>query len=509
MAHILPSGLCANFEQPAGILQLDGKFPLDRVSADIAVIGGGPAGAIAAWRLCQMGFRTCLIERRGLARSVVGEALPASTLRLLHEVGLTSAVARSGALRCDEILQRWGGSGENARPTSVYMVDRGRLDAALLEAAADIGVEILSPARLRRQQETLEGWNLEVETADGIGRVAARFLIDARGRRAAGTRRLGAPTAALCGRWRGVALPAQPQLRIEAAEDAWIWGAPLADGSFVAQVYLRTSDCAGLSEAAREVRYRAVLRESKLFAGCRRADLIDPVRIRDASCRVATEPATRNTIRIGDSCVAMDPLSSQGVQSAIRSALQGSVVANTILSGGDIDAGIEFYRNATRAVAERHRDTSAALYADQRDNASSFWLERASSRRAPDDIEVDRIPLSSFLRLSPGARVIDHPAIEGDVIRRRPALIHPRLSEPTAFVEGIAVSRAIALVGSGNRAATILAQWAPLMPGATARVLLGWLIRHEVLVSDESLFMSSETSATLLPSAIPASGRFD
>jgi flavin-dependent dehydrogenase len=460
---------------------------------------------IAAMRLRRMGFRTCLIERQGPVRSVVGEALPVSTLRLLHEIGLTSAVARSDALRCDEIVQRWDGGDENVRPANVFLIDRGRLDAALLDVAANAGVEILCPARLRGLEETPAGWSLEVETATGAGRVTARFLVDARGRRIAGTRRLGASTAASCGRWRGVALPARPQLRIEAADDAWIWGAPLMDGSLVVQVFLQTRDCAGLSQAAREARYRTVLCESKLFAGCRHGILIDPVRVRDASCRAAAEPVTRNMVRIGDACVAMDPLSSQGVQSGIRSALQGSVVANTILSGGDVDAAIEFYRRAAGAVAERHRDTSAAVYADQGNSASSFWLERAAPRWARPDVEVDHIPLPSLLRLSPDARLVDHPVIEGEMIRRRPALVHPRLSEPTAFVEGVALSRAIALIGPGNCAATILVQWAPLMPAATARALLAWLIRHDILVPDESLATGLATSAALPPSAIPAS----
>jgi hypothetical protein len=249
------------------------------------------------------------------------------------------------------------------------------------------------------------------------------------------------------------------------------------------------------------LRYRTVLGQSKLFAGCGQGSLIDPVRIRDASCRVAVEPVTQYMVRIGDSCVAMDPLSSQGVQSAIRSALQGSVVANSILSGGDVDAAIEFYRGAARSVAERHRDTSAALYAEQ-GSASPFWRERAS--RASPDIEIDRITVPPSLRLSPDARLVDHPAIEGDMIRRCPALVHPGLSEPTAFVEGISVARAIASIGPGDRVETILARWALLMPAVTAQALLAWLVRHDVLVSDQSPVMGSATPAALPPSGIPA-----
>jgi hypothetical protein len=79
------------------------------------------------------------------------------------------------------------------------------------------------------------------------------------------------------------------------------------------------------------------------------------------------------------------------------------------------------------------------------------------------------------------------------------------LSEPTAFVEGIAVARAIASIGPGHRVETILAQWAPLMPAATAQALLAWLIRHGVLVADQGPAMDPATSTAVPPSAIPAS----
>ncbi|MFB9267255.1 NAD(P)/FAD-dependent oxidoreductase [Bradyrhizobium erythrophlei] len=475
----------------------------------MAVIGGGPAGAIAARQLRRMGFRTCLIEARGPLHPVVGEALPVTTLRLLHQLGFDSAVTERDALRCDEIMQRWGDGDATARPTSVVMVDRGRFDPALIDIAAEAGVNVMCPARLRRRDETPEGWDLEVETGAGVVRVAARFLVDARGRRAAGSRLLGAATVALCARWRGVAFAAQPQMRIEAAADAWLWGAPLADGSLVVQVFQRTADCTGLSPASREARYRAILRGAKLFSGCDAGVLIDPVHARDASCRVAIEPVTPTMIRIGDLCVAMDPLSSQGVQSAARSALQGSAVANTILSGGDHEAAIEFYRRATHAIATRHRETSAAFYAEAGSRASPFWRERVAAHPISPGIEPGRRTLPSRVRLSPDAHLVDHPVIEGDVVRRRPALTHPRLGEPTAFAEGIALSGAIASIEHAHRVPDILAQWGSMMPAVTARALLDWLIRHDVLVDDDGPPTGPATPTARRPSASRASWRPD
>jgi flavin-dependent dehydrogenase len=475
---------------------------LDRLSTDIAVIGGGPAGAIAARELRRMGFRTLLIEARGAERPVVGEALPATTLRLLHELGLDAAIAAADALRCDEIIQQWSGDDEIVRPTSVAMVDRGRLDRALIAIVADAGVEVICPARLRGQTETPEGWDLEIESAAGAARLTARFLVDARGRRAAGSRLLGPSMVALCARWRGVSL-ARPQLRIAAVDDGWVWGAPLADGSFVAQVYQRTADCAGLSPATRAARYRATLQTTKLFSMLADADLLDPVRARDASCRLAITPVTPRMIRIGDCCVAMDPLSSQGVQSAIRAGLRGSVVVNTILSGGDADAAIEFYTNAVATDAARHREASAAFYTEAASRPSLFWRERASASPQPQQIPPESLMRPLRVRLSPDARLIDHPVIEGDQVRRRPALTHPRLSEPVAFIQGVALSAVLTPFNRVHDVSDILARWSSTMPPQTAQALLGWLIRHEVLVGDDLLPTGGVGAASADPATAP------
>ncbi|WP_349631095.1 flavin-dependent monooxygenase QhpG [Bradyrhizobium jicamae] len=450
----------------------------------MAVIGGGPAGAIAARAFRRMGFHTLLIEARGAERAVVGEALPATTLRLLHELGLDAAIAAADALRCDEIIQQWSGDDEIVRPTSVAMVDRNRLDRALIATAADSGVDVICPARLRAQTETPEGWELDIESAAGATRVTARFLVDARGRRAAGSRLLGPSMVALCGRWRGVSF-GRPQLRIAAVDDGWVWGAPLADGSFVAQVYQRAADCAGLSPTTRAARYRATLQTTRLFSMPADAVLLDPVRARDASCRLAITPVTPRMIRIGDCCVAMDPLSSQGVQSAIRAGLRGSAVVNTILSGGDAAAAIEFYTNAVAADAARHREASAAFYTDVAGRPSLFWRERASAPPQPQHVPTEPLVRPLRVRLSPDARLIDHPVIERDQVRRRPALIHPRLSEPVAFVQGVALPSVLAPLGRVHDVSDILAQWSSTMPPQIAQALLDWLIRHEVLLDDD------------------------
>ena len=75
----------------------------------------------------------------------------------------------------------------------------------------------------------------------------------------------------------------------------------------------------------------------------------------------------------------MDPLSSQGVQAAIRSGLQASTVAHTMLSGGDATAAMEFHRHAQHAAVAAHARFTSQIYAAQSVYASSFWQARVAS----------------------------------------------------------------------------------------------------------------------------------
>ncbi|MEE3248980.1 MAG: FAD-dependent oxidoreductase, partial [Chloroflexota bacterium] len=62
------------------------------LSADVIVIGGGPAGSAAATMLARKGWQVTLLEREQFPRDHVGESLLPASISVLEELGALNAV---------------------------------------------------------------------------------------------------------------------------------------------------------------------------------------------------------------------------------------------------------------------------------------------------------------------------------------------------------------------------------------------------------------------------------
>jgi flavin-dependent dehydrogenase len=162
-------------------------FDVDSVRAvdsDALVIGAGPAGASAAIRLAQAGWRVVLVEQHEYPRQkVCGECISASNLALVDELGIG---VEFGQLAGAELRQvGWmNGSvtlmGEFPAPAAgPYRFGRalGRdvFDSLLLERARSVGVRVLQPARVRAVGGMLGNFRSRIEELD-VGLAAASNL---------------------------------------------------------------------------------------------------------------------------------------------------------------------------------------------------------------------------------------------------------------------------------------------------------------------------------------------
>ena len=68
------------------------------MSADVLIVGGGPAGASTAFRLAKRGIRVRVLERARYPRSKpCAECLSPQASRALHDMGVLSDLESQGA----------------------------------------------------------------------------------------------------------------------------------------------------------------------------------------------------------------------------------------------------------------------------------------------------------------------------------------------------------------------------------------------------------------------------
>jgi geranylgeranyl reductase family protein len=325
------------------------RRPAGEPGWDVAVVGGGPAGAIAACVAAGAGARVVLLDRAAIPRyKTCGGGLIGTTQRLASEhIGLPKHISS----RVQAATVTLDGSRSFTRRVAdgdlLEMVNRDEFDAALVRAAEAARAELRQRTAQRGLTETEDRVTLQTSG----GPLAARVVIGADG--SAG--RVGNYVGVRCHQvdlGLEVELPATEAMRSEwqgrvlldwgPIPGSYGWLFPKADTLTVGVIAAR-----GAGD-----RTRAYL-----------ADLVDrlgftAVRPRISSghltrCRREDSPLRRGrVVVVGDAAGLLEPWTREGISFALRSGrLAGEAAAKAVAgedpgSAGPVLAGYE------RAVAE-------------------------------------------------------------------------------------------------------------------------------------------------------------
>jgi hypothetical protein len=231
--------------------------------------------------------------------------------------------------------------------------------------------------------------------------------------------------------------------------------------------------------------YMAFLSQAAMFGNCLNGSQMARVRACDASALLANKVIGSDWMLVGDSAVALEPISAQGIQVALKLGCQSAVVVHTLLSDASSAPVAEtFYRGQCQAIAARHGRVATEFYAGpKRFRHERFWIARASHHTNPAlrSATAGLVDATTLLRLSTDASFRSLPCLVGDRICLKTALDHPSLDGPVAYLGNVAVAALLRGTTEAQKAGDLYRSWMRMGLAERPLTLLHWFLRNGIL----------------------------
>ncbi len=333
---------------------------------DVLIIGGGPAGSMAAAELAQRGYRVGVLERKTFPRAkLCGEFLAPQGVSLLQQEGVLAHVLRAGARPIYEAVFI-SSRGRSVRisldrfPESIGFglgFSRATLDHLLLERARAYGAQVLEGVIVTEaisQRGRTIGVTAQVQPSGKRAAFFAAVVIDASGR----SRALSTPSPSSGeGEERSHLFAFQVHLSgVEGlGSDVELYGYPSGYGGIM-PIENGLYNLCGLT--TREVLHRTGSRLEPLLAVTFRQNPLARERLWNArpesplrGCgplRFGPRVLPRGHLAIGDAVAQMDPFLGQGISAAMESGLLAARLVDAAFHEGDLRAIASRYARALR-----------------------------------------------------------------------------------------------------------------------------------------------------------------
>jgi flavin-dependent dehydrogenase len=313
---------------------------------DVVIVGAGPAGAATAITLARFGQRVLLVEGRVSTSFKLGESLPPTSIGLVkHFLGDPEDPEENlpGLYRTAGNVSLWGT--EQADVADFFFtstgfglcVERLSFDEALRSRAVAAGATLLQGFRFQSCERIADdafNWQLTLASETQTLEHRARYLVDCSGRRAVVAGALGVQTVdhddrlfAYAQWYSLVGADDDRYTRIEAAPHGWWYSnrLPGNDGNETRRlvVFHSDKDLPAARTAVRREGFDRLLDESTHIAPLLKAkgyQACGTIRGAPANSQRLQDFCGEAWMAVGDAAQAYDPLSSQGIDKALRTA---------------------------------------------------------------------------------------------------------------------------------------------------------------------------------------------
>ncbi len=342
--------------------------------SDVVVVGGGPAGSACAAELSGSGHGVTLVDDGRRLGSWAGESLPPGGIGLITSVFGDDVI--EGHRRAYGVRSAWGSSDLGSTDFvstplgDGLILDRVKFDEQARAHARSRGAAVIS-GRVQSFEADGDSWTCTLQ--DGR-RLRSSWLVDATGRSASVASRLGARrTRADRLMAQVLAVPDRGEAIagtiIESVPEGWWYSTPLPDGRRV--IALLTDADLLPAEVDRGAQWRRALEETvhlRFVAGEITID-VEPA-LHRADTSVLHPMGGERWFAIGDAAAAWDPLSSQGVVSAVLAgARAGRAIPDPV--------ALQTLESAVHLLVSEHAALQAHYYGlERRWPEEPFWHRR-------------------------------------------------------------------------------------------------------------------------------------
>ena len=343
-----------------------------RTGADVVIVGGGPAGASAAWHIARSGLDVLILDRASFPRDkVCAEYLSPQASRILSQMNALDAIDDAGAAHLSGMRVRAPSGREiegsfAARHGFAAFRDRGLavrrtiLDSILLQRAREAGARVSERTKVMDVVRSGTGRVIGVSAVGADGQpvtIDASLVIGADGLHTVVGRRLDLTRVAR--RPRRIALVAHytgisgvgeyGEMHVE--RDGYIGIADVGNDVANVALVVPVSRSAGLAGDPAGFMRDWIMRRPHLARRFSGATRLDDVRATGPFASRARRAWAPGAALVGDAADFFDPFTGEGVYSALRGGeLLAPFAVEAVRSNNEIaDAHLRDYDAARRA----------------------------------------------------------------------------------------------------------------------------------------------------------------
>jgi len=327
---------------------------------DVAVIGGGPAGAALATFLARKGWRCAIFEKARFPRYHIGESLIPDTYGVLDRLGLLPKLRVSNypvkhgvrfipddgketvSFHFSKTIE-----GERAR---TWQVERSSFDLMLLRHAAQQGVTVYEETAVQSvifEKDRAVGVSVKKDGEPDSRDFAARVVVDASGHMTLLGKQLnlkkevpGLCKGCLWGYWRGgkrwPGIDAGETTMFLLPDGGWFWYIPLPDDIVSVGIVADPSHLFPQPGAEQQTYLRLAQGHARLWERLDQAQLVGPVRTARRLAYFNSRTCGDGWVMIGDARAFLDPIYSSGLYLALTSAELAADCVDAALAANDL-----------------------------------------------------------------------------------------------------------------------------------------------------------------------------